>query len=46
MVWKFIIGKEPLENYDAFVSNLKSNFRIDEYIAIKEAQIERYNLRK
>jgi putative aldouronate transport system substrate-binding protein len=44
MVPKFIMGVEPMENYDAFVEEIK-NMGIDEMIAIKQASYDRYNER-
>lgn len=41
-LWNFISGNEPLENYGKFVDTLKSQFRIDEYIDIVQAQYDRY----
>ena len=41
---KFIIGQEPLENFDAFVTNVK-NMNIDRAIEIKTAALERYYAR-
>ncbi|MBQ6908460.1 MAG: ABC transporter substrate-binding protein, partial [Clostridia bacterium] len=44
MVAKFIIGDEPMDKYDEFVSNIKA-MKIDRAIAIKEAAIKRFNSR-
>ena len=41
---KFIIGQEPLENFDAFVTDVK-NMNIDRAIEIKTAALERYYAR-
>jgi putative aldouronate transport system substrate-binding protein len=42
MFMKFILGTEPLSNYDAFVAKLKS-LGIDQYKAVKQAQFTRFN---
>ena len=44
MVAKFIIGDEPIENYDKFIENIKS-MNIDRAVEIKEAAIARFNSR-
>ncbi|MBP3361277.1 MAG: extracellular solute-binding protein [Clostridia bacterium] len=44
-VWNFVSGKESLDNYDAFRNELKSKFRIDEYLTIIQNQLDRYNNR-
>ena len=41
MFLKFIIGKEPIANYDAFVAQLKK-LGIEDVIAIKQTQYSRY----
>ncbi len=41
---KFIMGVEPMENFGAFVEEIK-NMGIDEMIAIKQASYDRYNER-
>lgn len=41
MIIKFIMGVEPLDNYDQYVSNLKS-FGVEEAITIQQAALERY----
>lgn len=40
----FITGVEPLENFDAFVENLKG-LGIERVVEIKQAGVERYNAR-
>ena len=42
MFMKFILGTEPLSNYDAFVTKLKG-LGIDQYKAVKQAQFTRFN---
>lgn len=44
-IWNFITGKESLDNYDDFRNELKTKFKIDEYISIIQAQLDRYNNR-
>jgi len=44
MTVKFIIGDEPLENYDAFIERIKS-MNIDRAIEIQQGALERYNRR-
>ena len=44
MVAKFIIGDEPIENFDEFRENIKS-MNIDRAVEIKEAAIARFNSR-
>lgn len=39
---KFIMGIEPLKNYDAFVTQLK-NLKIEEAVAIEQAMFDRFN---
>jgi putative aldouronate transport system substrate-binding protein len=41
MVIRFIQGREPLDNFDKFVQSIKG-MGIDEAIAIKQAQYDRY----
>lgn len=41
MFYKFILGDESLDNYDAFVEQLKS-MGIDEVVAVKQAQYDRF----
>lgn len=41
MSMKFVTGGEPLDNFDAFVGNLRS-MGIEEVIAIKQTQYDRY----
>jgi putative aldouronate transport system substrate-binding protein len=44
MLIKFILGQEPLSNYDAFVANLeKMNYR--ELLAVYQSALDRYNNR-
>ncbi|GAA3410272.1 extracellular solute-binding protein [Paenibacillus hodogayensis] len=45
MVNKFIMGSEPLANYDKFVQTIKS-MGIDEAIKARQAALDRYNNRK
>lgn len=42
---KFIMGEEPLANYDSFVSRIK-DMNIDRAIALQQAALDRYNARK
>jgi putative aldouronate transport system substrate-binding protein len=44
MAAKFILGTEPLTNFDKFVEQIKK-LGIDKAVKIKEAAIERYNKR-
>jgi putative aldouronate transport system substrate-binding protein len=44
MVVNFILGVEPIENYDAFVEYFKSK-NIDRAIEIKQASFDRYQAR-
>lgn len=44
MVNKFIMGAEPMENYDKFVETIKS-MGIEEAIKIRQAGLDRYNKR-
>lgn len=44
MIFKFIMGIEPMEKYDSFVNNIK-NFGIDEAITIYEHALSRYRNR-
>lgn len=44
-VVKFIMGVEPISNYDAFVNQIKS-MKIDRALAIEQAALDRYNARK
>ncbi len=41
MYLNFILGEESLDNYDEYLANLES-LKIDEVLAIKDAQLERY----
>jgi putative aldouronate transport system substrate-binding protein len=45
MFLKFIMGAEPLTNYDKYVAQLKT-LKIERAIAIKQSALERYNKRK
>ncbi|MBZ9685626.1 extracellular solute-binding protein [Clostridium estertheticum] len=45
MVLKFIIGKEPLSNFDKYVGQLKK-MRVEEVIKIQQDALDRYNTRK
>jgi putative aldouronate transport system substrate-binding protein len=42
MVDKFIMGKEPIANFDAFVNKIKA-MGIDEVLAVEQAAYDRYN---
>jgi len=44
MVLKFIMGEEPMENWDAYVEKIKK-MDIDKAIAIQEEALKRYNSR-
>ena len=44
MVIKFILGEEPIENFDAFVEQIKS-MNIDRAIELKQASLDRFNER-
>ena len=44
MIYKFIMGIEPIDKYDSFVKQLKG-FGIDDAIEIYNTAIERYNKR-
>ncbi len=44
MVVNFILGVEPIENYDAFVENIKA-MNIDRALEIKQASYDRFNKR-
>lgn len=44
MFSKFVVGVEPLENYDAFVSELK-NKGIDKLLAMMQKALDAYNAR-
>jgi putative aldouronate transport system substrate-binding protein len=41
MINKFIMGQEPLSNFDAYRETLKS-MKIEDAIAIQQAMYERY----
>jgi putative aldouronate transport system substrate-binding protein len=41
MIIKFIIGTEPLSNYDRFIQNLKA-YGVDEVLESKQAAYDRY----
>jgi len=41
---KFVMGEEPIENYDAFVAQMKK-MNIERAIALKQGQLDRYNKR-
>jgi putative aldouronate transport system substrate-binding protein len=41
MIMKFIIGLEPLENFDKYVEQIKS-MNIDKVIAARQAQLDRF----
>lgn len=45
MVMKFIMGQEPVDNFDKYVKNIKS-MGIDEAIKLQQAALDRYNGRK
>jgi putative aldouronate transport system substrate-binding protein len=44
MVINFILGLEPLDNYDTFVDTIRS-MNIDRAIEIYQAALNRYNAR-
>jgi putative aldouronate transport system substrate-binding protein len=44
MFLKFIMGKEPIENFDKFLAQLK-NMKIDRYIQINQAAYDRFTKR-
>ncbi|MBE5040416.1 extracellular solute-binding protein [Ructibacterium gallinarum] len=44
MVTKFINGSEPMENYDKFISTLKS-MGVDRILELNQAALDRYNAR-
>ena len=44
MTYKFITGQESLDNFDAFVEQIKSQ-GIDDAIEIQQAALDRYNAR-
>jgi putative aldouronate transport system substrate-binding protein len=41
MTVKFIIGQEPLANYDAYVQQVKS-MNVDRALELQQAAVERY----
>jgi len=45
MTTKFINGREPLENFDRFVSTLKSQ-GVDQAVQIMQSALDRYNAKK
>lgn len=45
MFLKFVYGKEPLSNFDAYQQKLKQ-MNIDEAVKIQQAALDRYNKRK
>jgi putative aldouronate transport system substrate-binding protein len=42
MLWKFVTGAEPLDNYGNFRNTLKTTFKIERYVEITQAQYDRY----
>lgn len=44
MMTKFILGKEPIENFDKYINTIK-DMNIDEALKIQNAAIEKYNAR-
>jgi putative aldouronate transport system substrate-binding protein len=44
MFTKFIMGQEPLDNFDAFVDQMKK-MNIEEAIELRQAALDRYNSR-
>jgi putative aldouronate transport system substrate-binding protein len=44
MIFRFIMGQEPIENFDKYVQNIK-DMNIDEALKIQQAALERYNAR-
>ncbi len=45
MTVKFIMGLEPLDKYEEFVTTIRDTFAIDEYIAIYQVAYDRYEAR-
>lgn len=45
MALKFIMGVEPLSNFDAFVSKVKT-MKVDDAIKIQQTALDRFNARK
>jgi putative aldouronate transport system substrate-binding protein len=45
MIGKFVMGAEPIENFDKFVATMKS-MGVDEAIKARQAALDRYNSRK
>lgn len=45
MTVKFIMGLEPMDNYDTFVTRLKEEFRVEELIAAYQSALDRYYAR-
>ena len=41
---KFVMGKEPLDNFETFQQNLK-DMHIEDLIAVEQAALDRYNAR-
>ena len=44
MFVKFVMGKEPIENFDAYIATLKK-MGMDDAIKIRQAQLERFDKR-
>ena len=44
MMKKFILGKEPIENFDLYISELQ-RLGIDRLMELKQAALDRYNRR-
>lgn len=44
MTLKFILGTEPLSNFDSFISKLKT-MKVDRAIELRQAAVDRYNKR-
>lgn len=45
MTVKFIMGLEPLENYDKFVARLKDEFQVERVMEAYQSALDRYNAR-
>jgi putative aldouronate transport system substrate-binding protein len=45
MFMKFVMGVEPIENFDKYVAQLKK-LGIDKYVQLQQAAVDRYNNRK
>ena len=45
MIAKFIMGEEPLSNFDAYVETMKKKHNVEEIIQIYQDALDRYNVR-